>query len=428
MTKTANYPEKLAQLEPTTLLPVLNAESQSYLRDKAEHYRFTYQEVRRVAVAARDLEMWCEEPIELWWEKIEGRTRSKGRERKKEILRHLDQYLRELAAAEKSYPAEGLVPPPRRKVRLEEVQTTDTVFGLCPAYSESTVCCGLHTIDAVRGCPFSCSYCTVQTFYGETAELESDLVAKLKAIELDPDRQYHIGTGQSSDSLVWGNRLGLLDALIEFAEIHPNVLLELKTKSGNIAALLERVVPPNIVCTWSLNTPCMIRNEEAGTASLDRRLEAARAASDHGIDVGFHFHPMIYYSGWRSDYAQVARRLVDGFDPSEVSFISMGAITLIKPVEREIRKRGGETKILQMEMVQDAHGKLTYPDEIKVQLFGHLFSELAPWHDEVFFYLCMENAAIWTKILGDAYPTNQEFENDFLDRCLPQNRHLQNPS
>ena len=96
----------------------------------------------------------------------------------------------------------------------------------------------------------------------------------------------------------------------------------------------------------------------------------------------------------------------------------MGAVTLIRPVEREIRKRGGQTKILQMEMVQDAHGKLTYPDAVKVELFSHLYGALNPWHGEVFFYLCMENSSIWAQVFGQAYPTNQEFETDFLNHCL----------
>jgi spore photoproduct lyase len=402
--------------------------TRSYLRERAKSYRFTYQELRRVSQAARDLEMWREDPIEIWWEKQEARLESRGRERKKRILRDLDDHLQQLAASEKSYPEQGLVAPPRRNVRLREVQTEKKVFGLCPAYSEHTVCCGLHTIDAVRGCPFSCSYCTIQTFYGESAELESDLLEKLSAIQLDPDRRYHIGTGQSSDSLVWGNRQGLLDALIEFAEMHPNVLLELKTKSSNIGPLLARDVPPNVVCTWSLGTPTTIRNEEPGTATLDQRLRAARQTSDYGIDIGFHFHPMIYYSGWRSDYAAVAARLLAEFRPSEISFVSMGAVTLIRPVEREIRKRGGQTKILQMDMVQDAHGKLTYPDAVKIELFSHLYDALDPWHGEVFFYLCMENASIWTEVFGRAYPTNRGFEDDFLNRCLRQTQISKIPS
>ncbi len=428
MPKTSDYSAKLAQLEPTTLLPTLPPTTQSYLRALAESYRFTYQELRRVSQAARDLQMWCEDPIEIWWDKQESRLGSVGRERKKQILRDLDDHHRQLAAAEKVYPPQGLAAPPRRRVRLEEVQSENKVFGLCPAYSEHTVCCGLHTIDAVRGCPFSCSYCTIQTFYGEQAELESDLLEKLNAVQLDPERRYHIGTGQSSDSLVWGNRQGLLDALIEFAESNPNVLLELKTKSSNIGPLLSRKVPRNVVCTWSLGTPTTIQNEEPGTATLDQRLNAARQASDHGIDIGFHFHPMIYYSGWKADYGEVAARLLREFRAGEISFISMGAVTLIRPVEREIRKRGGQTKILQMEMVQDAHGKLTYPDAVKIELFSHLYGALGPWHDEVFFYLCMESSSIWTEVFGHAYSTNQGFEDDFLNRCLRPTPVLQIPS
>jgi len=110
---------------------------------------------------------------------------------------------------------------------------------------------------------------------------------------------------------------------------------------------------------------------------------------------------------------------VGAFSPDEISFISMGTVTMIKPVIQEIRRRGGETKILQMERVQDHHGKLTYPDEVKREIFRTLYEAFRPWHQRVFFYLCMETATIWREVLGFAYDTNTEFESDFLNRCLP---------
>ncbi|MFQ5349370.1 MAG: radical SAM protein [Thermoanaerobaculia bacterium] len=372
-----------------------------------------------MAEAARDLEMWREEPLGTWWRRIEDDVRGSGRERKKALLARLEQHMRRLAEAAKKYPAEGLAAPLRRRVRLERRETEAEVFGLCPAYSEQTVCCGLRTLDAVRGCSFGCSYCTIQTFYGEVAELEDGLAEKLAAIELDPDRLYHIGTGQASDSLIWGNRNGVLDALLGFARRNPNVVLELKTKSDNVRPLLDRSdLPANVVCSWSLNTETVIRNEEHGTASLERRLAAARRVVDHGSRVGFHFHPMVFYDGWREEYAAVAARLLDSFSTRDVLFVSMGAVTFIKPVVREIRRRGGETKILQMDLVADHNGKLTYPDETKIELFGLLFDCLGPWHDEVFFYLCMEAERIWEQTLGWAYPTNEEFERAFASYCL----------
>lgn len=414
------YPEKLERMERDTLLPRLEPGVRDFLRRRAAIYRFTYQELRQVAQAARDLEMWGEEPLIAWWRRTESKIDGAAeRSRKKRLLNELRLRLRELAAAEKLYRSRGPVEPPTRRVRLEERSSSRQIFGLCPAYSERTVCCGLHTLDAVRGCAFSCSYCTIQTFYPQIAELELDLAEKLAKIELDPTRRYHIGTGQASDSLIWGNRGGQLDALLAFAAAHPNVLLELKTKSDHIAPLRERDVPRSVVCSWTLNSDTVIAHEERGTAPLHLRLRAARTASDARIPVAFHFHPMLFYRGWEHDYRRVVAQVLEMFTPQEVSFVSMGSVTMIKPVVREIRKRGGRTKILQMEMVADPHGKLTYPDAIKIRLFQTLFSSFSAWHESVFFYLCMETDSIWRQVLGHSYLTNDDFERAFLDCCLP---------
>ena len=415
----AEYQQKLARMESSTLLPVLEVAEARFIRGLARTYRFTYQELRQVSLAARDLGMWREPALQIWWEGTERTTTGAGKYRKKALLQELAKHVATLAASAKVYPESGSAARPRRRVQLQEKKTSRRVLGLCPAYSEETVCCGLHTLDAVRGCPFSCSYCTIQTFYGESAELEEDLAGKLADLDLDPHRKYHIGTGQASDSLVWGNRGGILDALLGFAADNPNVLLELKTKSENVSYLVEREIPGNVVCSWTLNTATVIANEEKGAASLEQRLRAARRTADQGIPVSFHFHPMVFYAGGEHDYPDLVRRVLEMFSPAEISFISMGSVTMIKPVVQEIRRRGGETKILQMEMVQDHHGKLTYPDEVKLSLFKSLYGAFAPWHKEVFFYLCMETAAIWQQVLGFAYPTNSEFETDFLARCLP---------
>jgi spore photoproduct lyase len=412
------YEEKLAGMQDDTLLTALASETQAYVRQVAIEYRFTFQEVRMVSQAARDLEMWREGGLREIWEEAEAALSVAGRERKKALLRELDLRMAELASDEKAYPEDPMVRPERRAVRLEESATERALFGRCAAYSDRTVCCGLHTIDAVMGCAFSCSYCTIQTFYGDVAEMQADLAERLREIELDPDRLYHIGTGQASDSLVWGDRGGVLDALLGFAAENPNVLLELKTKSDNFDALLARDIPANVVCSWSLNTDTIIRNEEHGAAALSRRLLAAQSVAESGCRVGFHFHPMVHYRGWADEYGDVAARLISVFSPAQVAFVSMGSMTFIRPVVQQIRRRGGETKVLQMPMVPDPHGKLTYPEDLKIEMFRHLYGAFDPWPNEVFFYLCMETAQVWEAVLGRSYKTNDLFERDFARRCL----------
>ena len=284
---------------------------------------------------------------------------------------------------------------------------------MCPVASEDTVCCNLRTIDAVENCGFGCSYCTIQTFYDDQVVIDSRLAEKLENLELDPDRFYHLGTGQSSDSLMWGNQQGLLEQLSDFAARHPNVLLELKTKSKNVAFFLERTTPPNLVLSWSMNTPTIIRNEEHFTASLPERLSAARRVADCGVRVAFHFHPLVYYENWAQDYGNVAKQVTETFDVDEVLFVSFGSVTFIKPVIRAIRERGRPTKMLQMELVPGPKGKLSYPDSVKAEMFAAAYQAFSPWHSEVFMYLCMEKAELWKSTFGFTYPSNEAFETDF---------------
>lgn len=58
-------------------------------------------------------------------------------------------------------------------------------------------------------------------FKAFTKTTPSHLIKRLQTnyqnLTLDATKTYHIGTGQSSDSLMWGNRSGVLDALFAFA-------------------------------------------------------------------------------------------------------------------------------------------------------------------------------------------------------------------
>ncbi len=408
MPASKNYADKFAASAPQTAFFQLDPFSQEFIRQRATRYRFTFQELKQVCEAALDLQMWRETPLHAWWAQEERA----GKAQKKELLRRLQASMHTLRSKAKSYPEEAPKPAPH-KLALTAQLSPKNRFGRCPVATEETVCCNLHTLDAVENCGLGCSYCTIQTFYGEQVVFDADLRAKLQAIEVQPERFYHIGTGQSSDSLMWGNQHGTLDALCDFARQRDNVLLEFKTKSKNVSYFLGHDPPRNIVLSWSLNTPTIIDHEEHFTARLEQRLDAARQVADRRIKVAFHFHPMVYYDGWKEDYRRAAEQVMARFDPAEVLFISFGAMTFIKPAVKAIRQRAWASKVLQMELLPGPKGKLSYPDEIKRQLFGHIYRVLAPWHDEVFFYLCMEKAALWRSTFGRVYADNEAFAADF---------------
>ena len=285
--------------------------------------------------------------------------------------------------------------PAAIKPRLVSHDKGELGLGYCPVASEKTRCCNLLTLDAAERCGFDCSYCSIQSFYHQNeVRFDIDFASRLQSLELDPNTLYHIGTGQSSDSLMWGNHNGNLAALCRFAETHPNVILEFKSKSKNIRWLLDNEFPENVLCTWSLNPQVIIDYEEHQTADLDARIRSARRIADKGRLVGFHFHPMIRFRDWENAYAEIAARLVNEFDPGEVALVSMGSLTYTRDVMRTIRKRDFSSKILQMPFSEVA-GKYAYPEEDKTEMFSSLYSCFAPWHERVFFYLCMEPATLW---------------------------------
>ncbi len=417
-----NLSEKLNTLSRYPVFSSLPREERDFLARKGEELRLSFQDLKQLGDIAADLVMWDGPRLTDLWD--EGDTEKlRGKNRTRVILDRVRHRYEDLRAGPPDYSEFHGGPAAVHPLQYVAVESDDTILGTCPVAGEKTRCCKLQTLDAVQQCGFACSYCSIQSFYDEgRVYFIKNLGRKLRDLQLDPDRIYHIGTGQSSDSLMWGNREGLLDQLFGFARANPNIVLELKTKSSNVAYLLENPVPPNVVITWSLNTQVIVKNEEHLTASLEDRLDAARAVADKGVLVGFHFHPIVRYRGWEEEYAAIYRSLQNHFKPEQVVMISLGTLTFIKPVIRLLRSQHFKSKILQMPLA-DAAGKLSYPFETKLQLFTHAYESFSDaWKGEVFFYMCMEDPRLWQPVFGREYPSNDDFEADMKRRYMEKIR------
>jgi len=413
MISTISLNKRINLLKDDSIYSSLTLQNKDDLVELGSKYNFSYQELRQLMIISADFSMWKEKSIRQCVSEIEESLGPKAD--KSAILSAVKREWNSLKSAKIKYEPTGdqiKSRPKPRKVTLSDSE--NEVFGMCPVASEKTVCCNLMTIDAVQGCSLGCSYCSIQTFYTDgQISVDKNLAEKLAKIPLDPNKKYHIGSGQSSDSLAIGNREGVLDAQLNFARNNPNIILEFKTKSNNIDYLLRSNVPDNVFVSWSLNPQLFIDNEEHGTASFDERVSSARALSDKGILVGFHFHPIVYYEGYESDYATIIQKVVSLFDPLEVAMVSMGTLTFIKPAIKKLRSTGLSSKVLQIPMA-DAVGKSSYTKKIKKEIFGHVLNQFSSWHDSVFFYLCMEERSVWESVFGQSYIDNSEFESSLF--------------
>jgi len=388
----------------------LSSDSQEFLRQQAEILHLSFQDCRKVCEIALDFQMWGGDTIrDVWpWEIME---KAAGKLRKKQVVSILYEIREQKQFEPNYYPKQSLATEKSSASIPCSIEKESLGLGRCPVASERTLCCNLQTLDAVDNCGYGCSYCSIQSFFdGKQITFDQNFGQKLNQLKINSDKTYHIGTGQSSDSLMWGNSHGVLDSLVEFANKHPNVILELKTKSANISHFLKAQAPKNILCTWSINAETIIKHEEHGTASLEKRIESARKVADNGHTVGFHFHPIVHFEGWQDEYHFIVDRIQSNFNFDEVALVSMGTLTYIKPVIRQIRNSAIPSQILKMPLV-DADGKLSYPDDIKLELFRHVYNSFTDdWKESVFFYLCMENQRFWKPVFGFNYSSNTEFE------------------
>ena len=374
-----------------------------FLKEKSTSYRYSFQEIKQLLDMSIDFHMWSEGEFEEFWEDLD----------KKSSFENIKKVWLSKKNLPRNYHSSANNYEPNRVSQIS-LEQSSLGLGWCPVASTKTRCCNLLTLDAVQSCGYDCSYCAVQSFYHEgKVVFDKNFSKNLKKIKLDSNKIYHIGTGQSSDSLMWGNKEGILDALFDFAKANPNVILELKTKSDNVSYMLENDIPPNVISTWSLNPQIVIDNEEHKTVNLAKRIKAAKKIADKGRLVGFHFHPMVLHEGWKKNYLNIASTLLDEFNPKSVAMISFGALTFTKNVVRKLRRRALKSKILQMPL-EGIGGKFSYTLEQKEEMFGFLYEAFKPWYEDVFFYLCMEDESLWTKVFGHEYRDNLEFEEAML--------------
>lgn len=305
----------------------------------------------------------------------------------------------------------------------------DRIMGKCPCPrdGELTRCCNLRTLDAVQQCAFACAYCSIQSFYSSNEiRVLKDLKQHLDTMVLE-EGTWHIGTGQSSDSLLLGDDYGTLTALCSFAKKHPDVVVELKTKSAR-TDWIGMDIPRNIVSTWSLNAETPASKEEHLAASPKARIEAAAKCAKAGHLVGFHIHPMVFFNGWENEYRDLVMALCDNIDPENAVMVGIGTLTFTKENLKTLRSSGRPTHVTQMPLAPIA-GKYSYDLGTKRKMFSHLYSCFPQdWKDKVFFYLCMEDPSLWEPCLGRSYPCNADFEADMKRHYLEKVRSEQTHS
>jgi len=273
-----------------------------------------------------------------------------------------------------------------------------------------------------------CSYCFLQFYLNNNiitiyTNLEKQKKEIANLLDLQPKRLFRITTGELSDSLAFDKETDFSAELMAHVLNKPNVILELKTKTDHIDHLLSLDHGGRIVLSWSLNPQQIVQKEEYLSASLEKRIDAARKASKAGFLLGFHFDPLICYPTWEQDYHDVIRYLFERVEKTRIAWVSIGALRFSPGMEDEMKKCFPKSKIPYGEFVKAADGKMRYIRPIRFELYKKVISWLREYGgSELFIYLCMEMANAWEAAMGFR-PDSQSH----LDYLFAQNLHHRFP-
>ena len=289
----------------------------------------------------------------------------------------------------------------------------------CPGVSPGMVCCNYYVVNLSKNCVYDCSYCFLQDFLGNNpmqiayVNVE-DLLGELEEVFTQyPDRNFRVGTGELTDSLALDTIIPYTDYLLPFFNQQTNAILELKTKSDQIANLLEHPDPTNIIVSWSLNPQSIIDQEEKGTPGLAQRLESALACLERGYRIGFHFDPIILVQGWEEAYRRLVDTLCDTIPINKVEWVSLGSFRYRPSLKSIIKDRHPETRLFTSEHLPSKDGKFRYLRPLRNQAYETIRGYLMSRSEELNIYLCMETREIWEDVTGKTPRSDKKLDQFF---------------
>jgi len=289
----------------------------------------------------------------------------------------------------------------RSKRHLFITKFAGEFFKRCPGSKPGLLCCNYFVLNWGQQCDMNCSYCYLQSFINSPVmTLYSNLdqaFEELRALAKTMGKQkLRVGTGETVDSLSLDPLTGFAHDIIELFREFPNWTVELKTKSSYVDQFLDVDHAGNAVVSWSLNPQPVIDSEEHGTASLDERLSAAERCLARGFPVGFHLDPVIWHPDWEKNYDTLVDEICRRFKPSQIPFMSIGALRF-QPEQRHLMRErfGMKSMVTSAEMSPSSDGKLRYPVKLRTQMFerirGRFMANDPAWK----IFLCMETPETW---------------------------------
>ncbi len=223
--------------------------------------------------------------------------------------------------------------------------------------------------SCMMNCIYHCDYCYLQGMYPSGhvvvfVNLE-DYFTELEA--LLKEHPVYLCVSYDTDLLALEQTFSFVSRWFAFAAEHPDLTLEIRTKSGNPAIFedLAKIftgkehIKKQIIFAWTVSPEGLCQSTEHGAASLSLRIKALQAANAAGFSVRLCFDPMIFHGGWQAEYSTLVDTVFSTVSADLLYDVSIGVFRISTDYLKNMRKKRPDSAIVQYPYITE-HGVSHY--------------------------------------------------------------------
>jgi spore photoproduct lyase len=179
-------------------------------------------------------------------------------------------------------------------------------------------------------CIYDCRYCFLQGMYRSAnyvlfVNYEDFQIEINNIVEQNPDeKEITFFSGYDCDSLALESVTRFVREFLPFFQKHKKAVLELRTKSINVDALLNHEVIPNCVVAYSFTPENISQKLEHGVPPIARRIQTMKKLVEKGWQLGIRLDPLIYHEGYQKYYSELIRDIFHAIPVESIHSVSTG--------------------------------------------------------------------------------------------------------
>lgn len=242
--------------------------------------------------------------------------------------------------------------------------------------------------SSVMNCLYNCDYCYLKGMYPSAnivifVNIEDILKEVDNILKKHP---LYLCISYDTDLLALEGITSFASIWINFAKEHPNLKIELRTKSTAFSSIHHIKPLQNFILAWTLSPQSIIELYEAKTPSLSARLQSINEALKCGWNVRLCFDPLLCVPDWKQTYKSFIDEVFNKIPYELIQDVSIGVFRVSKDYLKRMKKNSPLSLLLSYPF-ECKNGVCSYPDSCSDEMTGFV-------HDSVCSYISEEKIYI----------------------------------